>query len=439
MIRDCDSFFQAPTKPDVAINTTQDYITTIAILESLQDAVFIVNSAGTIEYANTTSLVYLHSEIDQVIGRSIQDYFNNFEETDGNISNDHSLTGANSYLEQLEQLLSEDHETEMLGRENTLQVLISLSLVRGKDGAIQYGILMAKDISYRKYLERELQLQQTFLISYDRMRTLNEMSIGLVHELGQPVTTLMLQIDQLMGSLSRSAEISDPVNAQFAGMKDQMTKISGFVERLRNYAQSVGNAKHSPMDMNTVVDAAVAMVEYKYRDARVDLIVEKSPDLPDVTANRPELEHVLVSLLNNARESYVENQDAAHEGPRQVRISTSIEGNNSIAVCIYDHAGGIPQNLSRRIFEPYFTTRDSELHTGTGLSTARSIVNSLGGDISMQPLADTGSVFIIRIPLTEMEERKQLIGLIEMLHNPHTINPESKRTSEHQPDVQGVS
>jgi len=221
-------------------------------------------------------------------------------------------------------------------------------------------------------------------------------------------------------------------------MKSQLVKVSGFVERLRNYARSIDTVNQNSVDVNRVVDAAVAMVEYRYRDAGIELIVEKADPLAKVTANQPELEHALVNVLNNAREAYEEAGKLNDSVPKKVRLVTSTDEHNSIVICVYDQAGGISTSLQKRIFEPYFYTRDSAKHTGIGLSAARSSINSLGGDISVQTIKESGSLFIIRIPITEIEERKQLINLIEMLHQPYKINPNGNQEFESETESLGA-
>lgn len=306
-------------------------------------------------------------------------------------------------------------------------MLISVSIVRGKDACIQYGIIVAKDITYQKALEHELKIQQANLISFDRKRTLNEMAVGLVHELGQPVTALTLQVDQLVKSLEENDKLLNPIQTQIDEMGNQLGKISGFIGRLRGYAQSVERVNRSSVDINCAVDAAIAMVEYKYKEAGIELIVEKASALPKVTAHQPELEQVLVNLLNNAREAYDSQDTNVRENPKQVRLVTTSESDKFLVICIYDLAGGIPLTLHKRIFDPFYSTKDAEMHTGTGLFTARNNINSLGGDISVQRFQDVGSLFVIRIPFPEQEERKQLINLIEMLHHPYLINHMSKQ------------
>ena len=117
-----------------------------------------------------------------------------------------------------------------------------------------------------------------------------------------------------------------------------------------------------------------------------------------ITTRRAELQQVLLNLLLNAREALL-----AKDGPRRIELAAERQGRR-INIRVGDTGVGVaPEDLSR-IFQPFFTTRNSRDGdaggSGLGLTISREIVTSLGGEILVHSAQGEGTTFTIRLPLS---------------------------------------
>lgn len=387
-------------------NQMTDYTTTVTILESITDAIFILNAEGKIEYANRAAQDCLQMPLEGIIGLGLSGFIttdddetmqllnNGFKMDDSGSGKDHEIF-SNS-------------EAELHGARNTIPILINFSIIPDGSGELNYIIVTAKEIAYRKSLEKELKSRQALSVSFDRLKALGEMSVGLVHTLGQPVTSMELRIDHM----SNLQDI-DKIQLQVAELQKDISKISGIVEKVRSYAQVMADKQNKALDINKTLASVMQILEYDIRAAQIVVDLDLTENLPPVEANEPELEQVFMNLLTNAQQAFEVNGITQE---RQVHIRTISVENKWIQVSIEDNAGGIPELIVPHIFEPFFSTWEKGRHAGTGLSVARSILTSLGGDVSCHRVK-AGSNFELRIPIAQREERTQLFNLIELLNS----------------------
>jgi len=108
-----------------------------------------------------------------------------------------------------------------------------------------------------------------------------------------------------------------------------------------------------------------------------------------------QIQQVLVNLVSNAL-------DAMRQTPpdrRKVEISTAGNGENEVRLSVRDHGTGIRYEVHERLFDQFFTTKEQGL--GMGLAIVRSIVESHGGKIQAENVADGGALFYFTLPVTK--------------------------------------
>jgi CheY-like chemotaxis protein len=135
----------------------------------------------------------------------------------------------------------------------------------------------------------------------------------------------------------------------------------------------------------------MAGTEIRYR-AR---LIKEFEEVPAIWANENRLGQVFLNLLVNAAQSIPEGHTAQHE--IRVRLRTV---NMHIEVQISDTGSGIAPEISRRLFQPFVTTKSKEQGTGLGLSICRRIIHEYRGEISARANADRGTTFLVRLPLS---------------------------------------
>ena len=118
--------------------------------------------------------------------------------------------------------------------------------------------------------------------------------------------------------------------------------------------------------------------------------------LPDVLADRGQLQQVFLNVLNNAF--------SAFDDDGVIVITTSEHDNDFVAASVQDNGNGMSEETRQRIFEPFFSTSRQGYGTGLGLSITYGIIQKLGGRIEVQSKEGEGTTFIVYLPKKAAKE-----------------------------------
>ncbi|MFT5378528.1 MAG: signal transduction histidine kinase, partial [Candidatus Latescibacterota bacterium] len=108
-----------------------------------------------------------------------------------------------------------------------------------------------------------------------------------------------------------------------------------------------------------------------------------------------DLEEVLLNLLFNARDAIEESEQRSGK----ITVRTAAEAPNRVTLPIAEDGDGIAEELQERAFEPFFSTRSSELRAGLGLSIARAIAEGCGGELTLSSQPGTGTLVVLTLPV----------------------------------------
>jgi C4-dicarboxylate-specific signal transduction histidine kinase len=165
--------------------------------------------------------------------------------------------------------------------------------------------------------------------------------------------------------------------------------MSKTIDDFRNYFRP--DKEKVEFRVRETIDATLSLIKDSFRSRYINIDVVAEND-PIIYGYRNEFSQVLLNILNNARDILTER---AIEEPRvMIRIFT--EGGRAV-VTIADNAGGIPEEIKGKIFDPYFTTKGPQAGTGVGLFMSKAIIeNSMGGKLTGRNIAD-GAEFRIEV------------------------------------------
>jgi C4-dicarboxylate-specific signal transduction histidine kinase len=155
-----------------------------------------------------------------------------------------------------------------------------------------------------------------------------------------------------------------------------------------------GKDRHekTPVNVNAVIGEVLALVHGELESHRVFLQSEMLEGLPDVVAERVQLQQVLLNLIVNA----VDAMSSVTDRERRLRIRSALLGTDDVRITVEDSGTGIDPNHLDRIFDAFFTTKTHGM--GMGLSICRSIINSHGGQLWGAPRSPHGTIFYIQLP-----------------------------------------
>ncbi|HDR04145.1 MAG TPA: PAS domain-containing protein [Candidatus Marinimicrobia bacterium] len=392
----------------------QDYSTTIAILESISDGIFILNSDGKVQYGNKAALYLIGKEIHLVIGEKFQTYVKQVNQ----IRSRHLIWSKdNLESEPLLILIEKSHHRDDMeaiinAPRNEIPALLTTNFIYDREENLSYIIVLLKDITQWKLLEKEIRQQQALSISRERLQSLGDLFEGLVHEISQPLLSFQLRLELLQKSLSG---LSNPAIEKHLKELNQLTeRMAKVMDNTRAITQLSNGQRTAMVNVAELLKTTLKMLDYSMQKHIIRYELNNSENLPKIRINTLLLQQVFINILKNAEDAFI-NQELITE-PAKISINLKNKNNKWIEIEVSDNAGGIEAHNLDFVFDPFFTTRSTSEHTGIGLTIVKDIITSMGGDVSISSEYGTGTTLSLRIPVAQQEERAQLFNLIELLH-----------------------
>ncbi len=231
---------------------------------------------------------------------------------------------------------------------------------------------------------RDLRETQERMIQGEKMAALGETAASVTHELRNPLAAIggfAQRLARIVPEGSREKEYSEIIVREVRRMEEMLSNILAFS---RKQMLCIGDCR-----IETIIEEALALEEDSLVRSGVFSRCEIAEDLPTIRGDEQKLRQVLVNLIANARQSM------AAGGTLTVRAhAATLRGDQAVAIEIEDTGGGIPPDVMRNIFNPFFTTRENG--TGLGLSIVHRIIEHHNGDIEVQN-REKGALFIVRL------------------------------------------
>ncbi len=233
----------------------------------------------------------------------------------------------------------------------------------------------------------EIKDLETRLSHASRVNALGEMASGIAHELTQPLTAILAQV-QAARHLAARGE-GDRLAGALDAVADQTRRASAILERLRTWTRPQAR-NPQPVDVRECIHVARTLLSAQAAEAgaRLDVTVPAAPIV--VTADRVELEQVLFNLIRNALDAVADG-----DGRRVVTVEAHADGTRA-HVDVSDTGPGLAEAVRDRLFTPFVTTRPGG--TGLGLALSQRLVERAGGDLAAVAAA-TGARFRVTLPL----------------------------------------
>ncbi len=256
-------------------------------------------------------------------------------------------------------------------------------------------VTVARDFTERKRTQAQLMLT-------DRMASMGLLAAGIAHELNNPLAYVLSNLDFLHGTVGpRSRPLTHDELVECRQVLDDARegaeRMRQIVRQLRVFSR-VEDGKEEAVDVHRVLDSVTQMASSTVR-ARAKLVKEYG-DVPPVRGNEGKLFQVFLNLVINAAHAIEEG----HSETNEIRLTTCLDDGGRIMVMVRDTGQGIPPEHLRRIFDPFFTTKASGVGTGLGLSICDTIVNALGGHISVESSVGAGTTFRVSLNVAPPKE-----------------------------------
>jgi len=275
---------------------------------------------------------------------------------------------------------------------NPLRALI-LEASRSEDIELSGNVVTTLSESVRGLIEDVGQTQEALqksrenLLQAEKMAMVGKLAAGMAHSVRNPFTSVKMRLF----SLNRSLELSGTQKEDFEVISEEIDHIDTIVQNFLEFSRPP-RLKMQPISPSTVVDTAIQLLRYRLESYHVEAAVHREKMLPTVDADPDQLKEVLVNLIVNACE--------AMSGGGTIDIRERVTGNPSdrllAEIRITDNGPGIPPSAIKKVFTPFFTTKEDG--TGLGLAIVERIIREHGGSIDLSSQENRGTTFTITLP-----------------------------------------
>ncbi|MFJ2390107.1 sensor histidine kinase [Pseudomonas koreensis] len=235
---------------------------------------------------------------------------------------------------------------------------------------------------------RDLRTAQDGLVQSAKLAALGQMSAALAHEINQPLTAQRMQLATLR-LLLEHGRVDDAYKA-LKPVDEMLTRMASLTGHLKTFARKSPSGLRERLDLATVVDQSLQLLDARLRDEQVSLVLHLTRPAW-VRGDAIRLEQVLINLLRNALD--------AMQGQPGKRLEIRLEVDEQLwRLSVIDNGGGIAEEHLNQVFDPFFTTKPVGDGLGLGLAVSFAIVHESGGRLSVENGA-AGAVFSVTLPI----------------------------------------
>jgi signal transduction histidine kinase len=253
-------------------------------------------------------------------------------------------------------------------------------------------------------LQRSHQATQDRLVQTERLASMGQISAGVAHEINNPLSTILLYSHMLL----KAHRDGDPESEDIQMIVSEAHRCRTIMRGLLDFARQSRVVK-APTDLGRLVHELADTMNLKLDPAVARVRCEIAPGLPRLMLDSDQVRQMLLNLVQNGIDSVEEK--GGTNGSGEVIISAGLSASGDAALLtVGDNGCGMPPEVVKDIFTPFYTTKQLGKGTGMGLSIVYGVVKMHAGDITVDSHPGKGTSFLVRIPIERIstEETNEL-------------------------------
>jgi PAS domain S-box-containing protein len=243
------------------------------------------------------------------------------------------------------------------------------------------------DLGERLDMERKLRETQEKLLQSEKLAAMGKLTSQIAHELNNPLYGIMNTLELLKTEVSPESKRRKVLDMALS----ETERLTELLRKMLSFSKPE-DEERQPTDVNTILDEILLLLRKQLMENTIRISTSFADDLAKVYASRSQLRQVFLNVISNAR-------DAMLDGGT-LTVKTMERGDN-IYIEISDTGIGIREENLNRIFDAFFTTKDTVKDVGLGLSVCYGFIKEHGGDIRVSSQWRAGTTFTIILPRYE--------------------------------------
>jgi PAS domain S-box-containing protein len=304
-------------------------------------------------------------------------------------------TAVQQFLERVsQQSAAFDFDHRLLMPDGSVKYIHIVGRPSENESGIPEFVGAVTDVSERKRAEQErerFRQLEADLAHTNRVSMMGELAAGLAHEIKQPITAVITDAYTSLRWLARDKPDLQEAREAIMRTANDAKRAAEIIQRLRSFYRKGSPPEPELVDLNEVAREMVALLRDEASRYSISMRTNLSGDLLKITADRVQLQQVLMNLMLNGLE--------AMKGTGGVlTVKSQLDQDGRVQISVSDTGVGLPTENADQIFNAFFTTKPQG--SGMGLAISRSIVESHGGRLWATPNDGRGASFHFSLATT---------------------------------------
>jgi two-component system NtrC family sensor kinase len=257
---------------------------------------------------------------------------------------------------------------------------------------IIYGIFTQALINSRKAALEEKERTQKQLIQSEKLAALGIVAAGIAHEVKNPLAIIIQGVEYLRTSADHDVHIADVLER----IKKSAFRADSIIKGLLSFTRQMP-IQTEQVEIPPVIEETLSFIDHQLKLKHIKLVKHLSPGLPKVTVDSNQIKQVFLNLLLNSIDA-IQDRGTITISAEKVE---STPGESHLQITLADTGCGIPKDRIEKVFDPFYTTKDSSRNAGLGLSIAKGIIDKHHGTVQIESQSEGGTCVIIALPASD--------------------------------------
>jgi two-component system nitrogen regulation sensor histidine kinase NtrY len=240
------------------------------------------------------------------------------------------------------------------------------------------------------FMMEDLKSSKEKLVIAERIAAWQEIARRLAHEIKNPLTPIQMAMDTLRKSYRKQhPDFAEILEESTTTVLEEADRLKRIVAEFSDFAR-MPKPEFDRTDLNDIISSSLAL----YKDTSPQVEAHLDPQLPELDADKGQLNQVLLNLVENGRDAL-----GTRAAGRVIVTTRRGDAPDRLLMIVEDNGPGVPAELKDKVFAPYFTTKITKGGTGLGLAIVHRIISDHGGRITVSDPPGGGARFTIELPL----------------------------------------
>ena len=260
---------------------------------------------------------------------------------------------------------------------------------------IIYGIFTQNLINSRKAALEEKERTQKQLVQSEKLAALGIVAAGIAHEVKNPLAIIVQGVEYLRTSADSDTHVTDVLER----IKKSAFRADSIIKGLLSFTRQMP-IQTDQVDIPSVIEETLSFIDHQLKLRHIKLIKDFSLNLPRVTVDGNQIKQVFLNLLLNSIDAMADG------GTITIGVHTveSAPGERHVQITLADTGCGIPKDKIEKVFDPFYTTKDTSGNAGLGLSIAKGIIDKHHGTVEIESESERGTCVTIGLPAGDSAE-----------------------------------